>query len=250
MTFEGRKILITGAASGIGLAAAANFAQAGASVGLVDRDRERLAAAVAQVGERSVAHVADVAREAEVDAAVGTIAAALGGIDGVVNCAGVDFIKPFMEMETADWNRIMAVNVNGPFHICKAALPHLRRAEAGTIVNIASAAGLRPLEQRTAYCASKAALVMFTKTLATEIFADGVRANVICPGIVETPLFEASYRNAPDPEAELKRIMDRYVIKRPGTPDEIASAILFLSGPNSSYVTGSALAVDGGRSFH
>jgi NAD(P)-dependent dehydrogenase (short-subunit alcohol dehydrogenase family) len=129
-------------------------------------------------------------------------------------------------------------------------LPYLKAGGGGTIVAIASAAALRPLEQRTAYCSAKAALVMLAKTLAMEVAADGIRVNAICPGIIETPLFRSSYEGAADPEAEKRRILERYVIKRVGRPEEVAQAALYLTGAESGYTTGSALAVDGGRSFH
>jgi NAD(P)-dependent dehydrogenase (short-subunit alcohol dehydrogenase family) len=116
--------------------------------------------------------------------------------------------------------------------------------------NIASAAGLRPLEHRTAYCAAKAGLVMFSKTLAVDLAPDNIRVNVICPGITNTPQFRSEYENAPDPQAELAGIMSLYLIKRIADPSEIAAAALFLTSAESSYVTGAALAVDGGRSFH
>ena len=250
MRLSGRRVLVTGAGSGIGLAIAVRFLQEGARVGLVDRNEAALERAVKDLPAATSA-VADVSDDVTVQTAVETIAASLGGLDGVVNCAGIDLLKPFGEMSAADWSRILAVNLNGPFHVCSAALPHMRRAGVpGTIVNISSGAGLRPLADRTAYCASKAGLVMFTKALAMDLSADNIRANVICPGIIETPLFRASFENAPDPQAELARIVDRYVIKRVGQPDDIASAALFLTSAESSYMTGTAMAVDGGRTFH
>jgi NAD(P)-dependent dehydrogenase (short-subunit alcohol dehydrogenase family) len=250
MRLKGRRILITGAAAGIGLATARLFREEGASVGLLDRDAPSLSSVRQALGDGCVAEPADVSDEREVGRAVEAIAAGLGGLDGVVNSAGIDFISPLSEMTSAQWRRILAVNLDGPFHVCRAALPHLRQAGGGSIVNIASAAGLRPLDNRTAYCASKAGLVMFTKTLAIELSSDNIRSNVICPGIVQTQLFRNSYENAPDKDAELQRILDRYVIKRPGEPQEIAAAALFLTADESSFVTGAALAVDGGRSFH
>jgi NAD(P)-dependent dehydrogenase (short-subunit alcohol dehydrogenase family) len=247
---EHRRIIVTGAASGIGLAIAGLFRREGARVGLLDRDEAGVKAAAAGLGEGAAYAAADVASEAEVGAAVDRLAATLGGIDGVVNCAGIDLLRPFGDTSAADWGRVMGVNLNGPFHVCQAALPHLRKAGAGTVVNIASGAGLRPLEHRTAYCTSKAALVMFSKTLAWDLAEDNVRVNVICPGIIETPLFRTSFETHADPAAELDRIKDRYLIKRVGTPEEIAFAALYLTSTESSYTTGTALAVDGGRTFH
>lgn len=251
MRLAGRRILITGSASGIGEAIAQRFVAEGARVGMLDRNASLLAEAARPLGEAATSAVVDVADETAVRRAVDAVASTLGGLDGVVNAAGIDLLKPFGEMASAEWSAVLTVNLNGPFHICRAALAHLRAAgPGGTIVNIASGAGLRPLEHRTAYCASKAGLVMFTKALAMDLSADAIRANVICPGIIDTPLFRTSFATAPDPEAELARIIDRYVIKRAGAPDDIAAAALFLSSSESSYVTGSALAVDGGRTFH
>jgi NAD(P)-dependent dehydrogenase (short-subunit alcohol dehydrogenase family) len=251
MRLSGRRVLVTGAASGIGRTTAQRFAQEGARVGLLDRNRAALGEVLEELGPEMAGAVCDVSDEGSVRAAVDMIASRLGGLDGVVNCAGIDLMKPFGEMTAAEWGQVLAINLNGPFHVCSAALPHMRCAGvAGTIVNVASGAGLRPLADRTAYCASKGGLVMFTKALAMDLEGDNIRANVICPGIIDTPLFRASYKSAPDPEAELARIVGRYVIKRVGRPDDIASAALFLTSEESSYMTGTAIAVDGGRTFH
>lgn len=247
MRLRGRRVLVTGAASGIGLAVARLFRSEGARVAMLDRDE-------AALGKAGVAGattlVCDVADERQVRAAVSQAATALGGLDGVVNSAGIDLMRPFEQMTAAEWARVMAVDLTGPMLVCHAALPALKQAGCGTIVNIASGAALRPLEHRTAYCAAKAGLVMFGKTLAVDLAADHIRVNAICPGIVDTPLFRSSWTGAADPEAELARILERYVIKRPGEPEEIAQAALYLTGDESSFVTGAALAVDGGRTFH
>lgn len=248
MRLKGRRILVTGAASGIGRAIAAMFIAEGAGVAMLDRDAGRLEAEAVALGAPSFA--CDVSDEAQVNAAVAAAAQSLGGLDGVVNSAGIDLMRPFGEMSLADWRRIMAVDLDGPFLVCAAALPELRRAGSGTIVNIASGAALRPLEKRTAYCAAKAGLVMFSKTLAVDLAPDQIRVNAICPGIIDTPLFRTSFEQAEDPEAELAKIMDRYLIKRAGVPDDIAAAALFLTSAESAYMTGSAIAVDGGRVFH
>jgi NAD(P)-dependent dehydrogenase (short-subunit alcohol dehydrogenase family) len=134
--------------------------------------------------------------------------------------------------------------------VCHAAEPLMKRAGRGTIVNIASGAGLRPLEHRTAYCTAKAGLIMFGKTLAVDLASAGIRVNAICPGIIDTPMFRGSWEDAPDHQAALSKILDRYVIKRTGEPEEIAYAALYLTSDESSFVTGTALAVDGGRTFH
>ena len=246
---------MTGAASGIGLAIAGLFLREGARVMAIDRDAaalERAAGGFAQLGDaaKAATMAVDVTVEAEVRAAADLAGARLGGLDGVVNAAGIDLQRPFAEMSLSEWNKVLAVNMTGPALVCLAALPALRAAGSGTIVNIASGAALRPLENRTAYCASKAGLVMFTKTLAVDLAPCNIRANAICPGVIDTPMFRASYESAADPEAEFAKIMERFTIKRVGTPDDIAYAALYLTSSESAYVTGSALVVDGGRAFH
>jgi NAD(P)-dependent dehydrogenase (short-subunit alcohol dehydrogenase family) len=244
---EGRRVLVTGAASGIGLAIARLFRKEGAEVAMLDRD----AASLGKAGvDGAATFVCDVADEAQVRDAVARAVAELGGLDGVVNSAGIDLMRPFERMTSAEWARILAVDLTGPMLVCHSALPAMKQAGRGTIVNIASGAALRPLEQRTAYCTAKAGLVMFGKTLAVDLAAYHIRVNAICPGIIDTPLFRSSWEGAADPEAELAKILDRYVIRRPGEPEEIAHAALYLTSDESSFVTGAALAVDGGRTFH
>jgi len=242
----GRRILVTGAASGIGRATAELFARRGAKVVLLDRDKG-VEAAAAMVGG-ATGLVVDVADETAVVNAVAAAAMIMDGIDGLVNSAGIDLVKSITDMTPDEWNRLLAVNLNGPFHVCRAAAPFLREAQEATVVNVASGAGLVPLKHRTAYCASKAGLVMFTKALAMELAP--VRVNAFCPGIIDTPLFRLSFENEPDPDAELRRILDRYLIKRAATPEEAAQVVLFLTSRASSIMTGVALAGDAGRTFH
>ncbi len=251
---SGRRVLVTGAASGIGLATAELFVQEGASVLAIDRDAATLEAAADRLERlapgRVAALVTDVTEPLQVGRAVEHGENRLGGLDGIVNAAGMDLLRPFGEMTVAEWDRVVSVNMKAPALVCMAALPALKRAGRGTIVNISSGAGLRPLEHRTAYCASKAAVVMFGKALALELAAFEIRANTICPGIIDTPMFRTSYENAPDPERELAKIMDRFAIKRVGQPSDIAYAALYLTCDESRHVTGTTLTVDGGRSFH
>ena len=247
MELRDRVVLVTGAASGIGLATAQLFRDEGARVAMLDRDGARLKETRV---EGAVPLVCDVAEERQVRDAVARAADALGGLDGVVNSAGIDLMRPFEAMTAAEWAQVMAVDLTGPMLVCHAALPAMKQAGRGTIVNIASGAALRPLEGRTAYCAAKAGLVMLGKTLAVDLAPYNIRVNAICTGIIDTPLFRSSWEGATQPEAELAKILDRYVIKRAGQPEEIAQAALYLTSDESSFVTGAALAVDGGRTFH
>jgi NAD(P)-dependent dehydrogenase (short-subunit alcohol dehydrogenase family) len=245
----GRRYLVAGGAGGIGLAFARLAAGQGAAVAILDRD----ATALAEAGRElplAAALACDVTDSAAVERTVQEAAGALGGIDGVVNCAGIDLRADLESMRDEDWNRVLAVNLSGPMHVCRAAVPHLKKAGGGSIVNVSSAAGLSPLPQRSAYCAAKAGVNMFGKVLAMELAAFGIRVATVCPGAVDTPLFRSSYEDGPDPQAGLAAIRARYALGRIARPEELAEAILFLSGPGASYITGATLAVDGGRSFH
>jgi NAD(P)-dependent dehydrogenase (short-subunit alcohol dehydrogenase family) len=247
----GRHVLITGAASGIGRATAARFLQEGARVAALDRDETSLSALRAGFESAAIHAIAcDVSESASVARAVQEATAALGSLDGVVNAAGIDLVVGFEQMSLADWSRVLAVNLTGPMLVMQAAFPHLRAAGNATIVNVSSGAGLSPLRERMAYCASKAGLQMASKALAMEAAAFGIRVNTVCPGAVETPLFRSSIDAAPDPASAYDAVRARYALQRIADPDEIAAAILWLTSAESSYVTGIALAVDGGRTFH
>jgi len=250
MSLKGRRIIVTGAASGIGRGVAQHLTGLGARVGLLDRDAEGLRAVAREAGEQAAHAVADVSDVSQVRAAVDALVAALGGLDGVVNCAGVDLLEDFADMQPEQWRQMIDVNLMGPVNVCHAALPALRGGVAPAIVNVASAAALRPLAQRTAYCSTKAGLVMFSKALSMDLAADGIRVNAICPGIVDTPMLRNSVSGAADPEAAMADILGRYLIPRAGTLQEMASSIAFLLDEGAGYITGTALAVDGGRSFH
>ena len=234
---QGRRILITGAASGIGRKTAELFAAEGAALTLLDRDREGLAG-IAR-GTHSLAAEADVAQEASVARAVEEGAAAMGGIDGIVNAAGIVIRGSVADVGIAAWQRVLDVNLTGTYIVVRCSLPWLKKAPFATIVNIASGQGLVPnTPNMTAYAASKGGVVNLTRALAAELAPD-VRVNSVCPGMVDTPM-----------TLGLQRDLDRYALKRIAEPLEIAQAILFLTGTESSFVTGAALAVDGGRTFH
>lgn len=244
----GRRIVVTGAASGIGRATAQRFAEEGAAVALLDRDDPSGAAADLHGG--AVAFRVDLLDRAGVQAAVGSAADALGGIDGVVNCAGVSGGKPLADLDPEWWDWVMGVNLTAPYLVCRAALPHLRQAPGcATIVNIASGMGLLPTAPgMTAYAASKGGLISFTKALAFELAPD-IRANAVIPGVVDTPMTSSTVlKDFADPnDAPFVR---QYALNRVAEPKELAEVILFLTSRESSYVTGIAMAADGGRTFH
>lgn len=234
---EGRRILITGAASGIGRRTAELFATEGAALTLLDCNREGLAAVARET--RALSVEADVTQEASVARAVEAGATAMGGIDGVVNAAGTVIHGPVLDVEVASWQRVLDVNLTGTYIVVRCCLPWLVKTPFATIVNIASGQGLLPnTPNTTAYATSKGGVVNLTRALAAE-FAPSIRVNSACPGMVDTPM-----------TAGLQLDVGRYAMKRIADPLEIAQAILFLTSTEWSFVTGAALAVDGGRTFH
>jgi NAD(P)-dependent dehydrogenase (short-subunit alcohol dehydrogenase family) len=234
---QGRRILITGAASGIGQRTAELFAGEGAALTLLDCDRKRLASVARETGGTAVE--ADVTQEPSVTHAVEQGASAMGGIDGVVNAAGIVIHGSVLDVGLADWKLVLDVNLTGTYIVVRCCLPWLAKAPFATIVNIASGQGLLPNNPgMTAYAASKGGVVNLTRALAAEL-APSIRVNSVCPGMVDTPM-----------TAGLERDLDRYALGRIAEPLEIAQSILFLTATESSFVTGAALAVDGGRTFH
>ena len=242
----GRRILITGGASGIGRATALLFVQEGAKVAILDRTSDAVRAVAAEV--RGTPVPADVADPASVAAAVNQAATAMGGLDGVVNAAGIFSAAGLAETSAALFAQTLAVNLTGTFLVVQAAAPLLQKAGGGTIVNIGSGVGITPTGPgSTAYVASKGGVIAMTKALAAEL-APAIRVNVICPGAVETPMTASFLRNAQG--AVDPAIANRYALRRAADAKEIAAAILFLTSDESSFVTGITLPVDGGRTFH
>ena len=233
----GRKIVITGAASGIGQSTARIFASEGAKLALLDRNLDALAVIAGETGGH--AFLVDVTDENSVDHAVSQGARAMGGIDGIVNAAGVMLRGSVLDVGVDEWRRVLDINLTGPYVVVRCCLPWLRQSPSATIVNIASGQGLLPnVPERTAYAASKGGLVNLTRALAAEL-APSIRVNSVCPGLVDTPMATGVRGN-----------IGNYALGRMAEPIEIARAIMFLTSAESSYVTGAALAVDGGRSFH
>lgn len=232
-----RRIVITGAASGIGMATARLFAAEGAALTLLDRNAQGLHAVALEIQ----AHVfeADVCDEGSIAHAVTQGAAAMGGIDGVVNAAGVMLRGSVLEVDVAQWRRVLEINLTGTYIVVRCCLPWLKQAAQASIVNLGSGQSLLPnTPDRSAYSASKGGVLNLTRALAAEL-APSIRANTVCPGLVDTPMAEGVQGN-----------VGNYALRRLAQPEEIARAILFLTSDESSYVTGAALAVDGGRSFH
>jgi NAD(P)-dependent dehydrogenase (short-subunit alcohol dehydrogenase family) len=234
---RGRRIIITGAASGIGKATASLFALEGARVALLDRDAPGLEQIAQRTGGRGFE--VDIADEASVARAVEQAAEAIGGVDGLVNAAGIMRTGLLDETPIALWRQVLEVNLTGTYLMCRACLPWLRKEGRASIVNIASAAGLLPnAPGLTAYAASKGGVINLTRAMAAEL-APSIRVNTVCPGMVDTPMADGFRAN-----------VGNYALKRIADPAEIAHVILFLTSVDASYVTGATLAADGGRSYH
>ncbi|MGE0221798.1 MAG: SDR family NAD(P)-dependent oxidoreductase [Acetobacteraceae bacterium] len=243
---DGRKILITGGGSGIGRATAELFAREGAAIAVLDQSADAARAVATSIGATAI--TVDVSDPDSVSAGVALAASALGGLDGVVNAAGILSSAGLADTTPAVFARTLAVNLTGTFLVIQAAAPLLRAAGKGTIVNIGSGVGLVPTGPgSTAYVASKGGVIAMTKAIAMEL-APKIRVNVVCPGAVETPMTAGTLRN--NAGEVIEAIANRYVLRRPADPAELANAILFLTSDESSFVTGIALPVDGGRTFH
>jgi 3-oxoacyl-[acyl-carrier protein] reductase len=249
MRIENKVALITGAGSGIGRATAELFAKEGARVAVADYDAEGGQLTVRSIKDRGgqAAFVqADVSRASDAERMVKATLDAFGRLDILHNNAGI-FVKPAPAHELTEelWDRVFDINIKGVWLGCKYAIPELIKAGGGAIVNTASMAGIRGRPYTTAYCASKGAVVMFTKTLAIELAPYKIRVNCICPGAVNTPLIN---NLGITQEQAAAQVLADQPIARFARPEEIAQAVLYLaSDAESSYVTGHALQIDGGQ---
>lgn len=240
---SGRRVIITGGASGMGRAIARLFAQEGAALALLDRDAEASSRLAAELGASSC-HC-DVADRSLTGKAVEAGATAMGGVDAVVNAAGILEIMPFAELAPESFDRMIAVNLTGPFNVVRAALPWLQQAPSATVVNIASVSGLMPMPGTSGYSASKGGLIMLTRSMAMDL-GPNIRVNAICPGVVKTEMTRYIWEN----EEHSARASERVALKRLGEAEDIARAALFLSSDDSAFSTGVALTADGGFSWH
>ena len=247
--FHGRVALITGGASGIGMASAILFAQSGAKVAVVDIDETGGSAVVQEIqdaGGQAGFISCDVTQDAECQRAVEETVKVFGGLHILVNSAGIVHRATILETSERQWDDTLAVNLKGIFLTCKYALPEMIRGEGGAVVNISSGWGLAGGRQAAAYCASKGGVVLLTKAMALDHAHQNIRVNCVCPGDTDTPMLRAEAGQLGLTVEEFLAEAANRPMGRLGTPQEIARSVLFLASEAASYVTGAVLVVDGG----
>lgn len=240
-----RSAVVTGATSGIGQAAALALADAGWWVLATGRDEARGADVGSQLGANGEFAGGDVTADGTPETLVER-AGETAPIGLLVNCAGIHFLARLPDTDPAQWDELMAVNLRAAALMARAAIPAMRAAGGGVVVNVSSEAGIAAVPEQVAYNVSKAALLMLTQSIAVDHADEGIRAVSICPGTTRTALVEEAIASAPDPEAHERWLASARPAKRLGKPQEIAAAIVFAAGDEASYMTGSHLVIDGG----
>jgi NAD(P)-dependent dehydrogenase (short-subunit alcohol dehydrogenase family) len=246
---EGQTAWISGGASGIGAATARLFAAEGAHVLIADVQAElgrRLESSLRAAGGTALFGECDVTREEQVRASLSRAVDAFGGLQIVVNCAGIVHVKPLHEYSAEEWDRLMAVNLRSVFFSIKHAIGHLRRNPRSYMVNIASISSYVGQAGTPAYTASKGAVLLLSQSIALDYAADGLRCNCVCPGITDTPMLRHHLHAAVDPAGTLAKRLHRVPLGRALTPDDVARTVLYLSCEDSAGVTGTSVIVDGG----
>jgi NAD(P)-dependent dehydrogenase (short-subunit alcohol dehydrogenase family) len=247
MKFTDKRVLITGSSRGIGFAIAEALVTAGARVAINGRTEQSVSAAIERLGggEHVVAAPGDIGTVPGCESVVETATDTFGGLDILINSAGIGSGRPIADCDEAMWDAHVDVNLKGTFFCCRAALPALRKSN-GNIVNIGSDAGLMGVPGITVYCASKGGVVNMTRAMALEVAPD-VRVNCVCPGYVDTDMIRRDHIDKKDdPAAAEQRMIDYAPMKRIGMPAEISHAVLYLASFDARFVTGVALPIDGG----
>jgi NAD(P)-dependent dehydrogenase (short-subunit alcohol dehydrogenase family) len=248
---KGKIAIVTGAGQGIGAAIAAVFAREGAAVVIAERNRETgpaIARSIAAVGGRGLFVETDIADRASVEAMVAQSISAFGGIDILINNAGVNVFHEPLETTDEEWRRCLAVDLEGAWIASRAVLPLMRARAGGAIVNIASSHSFSIIPDTFPYPVAKHGLLGLTRALGIQYAAEGVRVNAIAPGYIETPIAQAYWDRFPDPEAERRRAYDLHPPKRIGRPEEVAMTALFLASDEAPFINAACIVIDGGRS--
>ena len=253
MKLKDQVAIVTGAASGIGAASARLFATEGAKLALVDQDKEGLGQVAAEIeaaGGSAIVIPADVSSDAEARAGVDRVIEKWGRIDVLMTAAGLSTGGTVDVIEEAAWDRTFAVNVKGTYLWIHYAIQPMIAARSGAIVTVGSQLAQSSLGKNAAYVASKGAIASFTKTIAVDHAAQGIRVNALMPGVIDTPMPAKSLKRYADPDAMRAYWKQRHPMGRIGRPEEVARAALFLASDDSSFVTGTLLFIDGGWTAH
>ncbi len=249
LPLKGRRALVTGASSGIGEAIATRLAAAGASVIIVYRSHpaaaKKTVASIEAIGGEAMAFRADMAKEREIKSLFAQVLKKVGPIDILVNSAGMETKRPFLTMPVKVWDQVMSVNLRAVFLCSQLAAQAMVKRNRGVIINISSVHAVLPWIGHAHYCASKGGLEMLMKTMALELAGKGIRVNNVAPGAISTPINNSWLHDAAKRRLELKRIP----LHRIGRPGEVAGAVLYLASDEASYVTGTTLFIDGGRTL-
>ncbi|HEX7901871.1 MAG TPA: glucose 1-dehydrogenase [Planctomycetota bacterium] len=249
MRFKNKVVLVTGAGSGIGQAAALAFAKEGARVAVNDVSKDAAGETCRLIKKekgKALPVLGDISSTSDCERMVAVVEKSLGPLDILVNNAGIGTAGNILTTPDEKFDDIMRVNVKGTWLLSKAALKRMVPRKAGVIVNTASTAGLRGIFDRTAYTISKHAVVGLTRALAVDHVKDGIRVNCLCPGTTMTPWIDKRLKEAPDPKAALAALVNRQPMGRLGTSEEMAAGILYLACDEAAFATGTALVVDGG----
>lgn len=249
MRFEGKVAVVTGAASGIGLATAVAFGHEGASVVIVDIDEklgQQAAAESKRNGVEVISYSTDIADEAAVKKMMDEIIGRWHHLDILVNNAGIYYQGDVPNTSLETWNKVMGVNLTGAFLCTKYAVQAMMQSKPGVIINVASEAGLVGIKNQVVYNVSKGGMIALTRSCAVDLAERGIRVNCVCPGTTATPLVHAAIQRVSDPTAARRALEQVRPLNRLGTPEEIASAILYMASDDAGYATGAILSMDGG----
>ena len=243
MDFEGKTVIVTGSGRGIGRTIAERFAAMKARVVICDLEQEQVDKVAGEIGGETVGIKADVTNQGDIENLFEQARQSFGKVDIVVNNAGITRDTLMIRMDEKDWDMVLDINLKGSFLVTKTAAKIMMKQRYGRIINISSIVGIDGNAGQANYSASKAGLLGLTKSAAKELAARGITVNAVAPGYIATDMTEAI------PEQAKKAFLERVLIKRPGVPEDVASAVLFLASDEASYITGQVLAVDGGMTI-